>query len=128
MEKYRIPEDIRTFGVHVKTFPTGIGEAFNKLSKELDKGLNRPYYGMSWMDDKRNLVYYANSAELFPGEAEKYKYETFAIEKGEYYSEAIKDWRSNLECIKDVFHDMMESGKTDSRKPCIEWYKSQDEM
>lgn len=128
MEKYRIPEDIKTFGVQVKTFPTGIGEAFEKLSKELEKGLERPYYGISWMDDKGKVVYYANSAEIFPGEAKKNEYETFVIEKGEYYSEVLKNWRSNVDCIKDVFHDMMESGKTDNKKPCIEWYKSNDEM
>ena len=128
MEKYKITEDIKTFGVRVKTFPTGIGEAFDKLSKELEKGMSRPWYGISWMDDKGNVIYYANSAELFPGEADKYTYETLVIEKGDYYSDGVKNWRSNLECIKDVFHDMMESGKTDSRKPCIEWYKSDDEM
>ena len=128
MEKYKIAEDFKTFGVRVKTFPTGIGEAFDKLNKELEKGMNRAWYGISWMDDKGNVIYYANSAELFPGEADKYEYETLVIEKGDYYSEGVKNWRSNLECIKDVFHDMMESGKTDSRKPCIEWYKSDDEM
>ena len=128
MEKFKIPEDITTFGARVKTFPTGVGEMFDKLSKELEKGVNRPWYGISWMDNKGNVVYYANSAELFPGEAEKYKYETLVIEKGEYYSEPVKNWRSNIECIKDVFHDMMKSEKTDNRKPCIEWYKSDDEM
>ena len=128
MEKFTITEDVKTFGVRVRTFPTGIGEAFHKLSKELEKGPDRPWYGISWMDDKGNVVYYANSAEIVPGESEKYNYETLVIEKGEYYSEPVKNWRANLECIKDVFHDMMESGKTDSRKPCIEWYKSDDEM
>lgn len=128
MEKYRIPEDIKTFGIQVKTFPNGIGETFDKLSKELEKSTNRAWYGISWMDGKGKVVYYANSAELFPGEAERYGYETLVIEKGEYYSESLRNWRSNLDCIKDVFHDMMESGKTDNSKPCIEWYKSDDEM
>ena len=128
MEKYQVTKDIKTFGIHVKTFPAGIGEAFEKLSKELEKGINRPYYGISWMDDKGSVVYYANSAEISPGEAAKYEYETLVIEKGEYYSEPIKNWHSRIDSIKDVFHDMMESGKTDSSKPCIEWYKSHDEM
>jgi hypothetical protein len=128
MEKFQVKEDINTFGVHVTTFPAGVGEAFEKLSKELENGMHRPWYGISWMDDKGKVVYYANSAEISPNEAAKYKYETLLIEKGEYYCEPVKNWRSNLDCIKDVFHDMMESGKTDSNKPCIEWYKSDDEM
>ena len=65
---------------------------------------------------------------VFINLTKKYKHESIVIDKGDYYCEGIKNWRSNLECIKDVFHDMMESGKTDSRKPCIEWYRSDDEM
>lgn len=31
MEKYNLPDDVKVFGVQVKTFPHGIGEAFDGL-------------------------------------------------------------------------------------------------
>ena len=41
---------------------------------------------------------------------------------------AIEDWRKNLECIKDVFHDVMEDERADKSKEVIEWYKTGTEM
>ena len=35
MEKYSLQSDLKVFGVQVKTFPNGVGEAVDKLMKML---------------------------------------------------------------------------------------------
>ncbi|MEP6512402.1 MAG: hypothetical protein ABJA79_00940 [Parafilimonas sp.] len=47
IEKYNLKDDIKVFGVEVKNFPEGIGEAFDKLVNMLAEGLERSFYGIS---------------------------------------------------------------------------------
>jgi hypothetical protein len=55
MEKYNLINNIKIFGVQVKTFPSGIGEAFDELVKMLG-GFNRSFYGISKFNDGK-MVY-----------------------------------------------------------------------
>ena len=75
MEKYNLEDNVKVFGVHVKTFPQGIGEAFDALLKMLPPGDDRPFYGISEMT-KGGIIYKAAALETFDGEAEKYGCET----------------------------------------------------
>jgi predicted transcriptional regulator YdeE len=128
MEKLKLLDEIVVFGVQVKTFPLGIGEAFDQLANKIPDGRNRPYYGISWIDIDGSIIYYAVAAERFAGEAVLYDYTIMEIEKGEYAVVTVKEWQSKTNTLKDIFHEMMENKETDSTKPCIEWYKSHDEM
>lgn len=128
MEIYNLNSDLRVFGKEVNTFPYGISEAFNALMNMIPDGAQRAYYGISFMDETGKIIYKATVEEKYEGEAEKYNCETYNIEKGEYLAVAIEDWRKNLECIKDVFHDMMEDERADKSKEVIEWYKTGTEM
>ncbi|HEX5172352.1 MAG TPA: hypothetical protein VFW11_24420 [Cyclobacteriaceae bacterium] len=127
MEKYYLKDDLRVFGVQVKTFPIGIGEAFDSLIGKLPEGLERSYYGISYVRDK-DIVYLAVTAERFEGEAEKYNYERFTIAKGNYNTIMVKDWSKKTDKIKDVFHEIMKDDCPDENRPCVEWYKSDKEM
>lgn len=91
-------------------------------------GSNRDYYGVSWMNERDNVVYYAMAGELFPGEAKQYNYEQLTIPKGDYKTEAVHNWLSKTDCIKDVFHRLTANNKPNENHPCIEWYKSDEEM
>jgi predicted transcriptional regulator YdeE len=126
MEKYNLTNDVKVFGTEVKIFPGGIGEAFDELVKMLG-GFNRSFYGISKFDNGK-MVYYAAAEETFPGEAGKYDCKTYTIEKGEYLTEIIKNWRSKTECIKDVFQKLIDDDRVDNTKPAVEWYKNDDEM
>ena len=55
-------------------------------------------------------------------------YESYTIEKGDYYTVALKNWRSKTNSIKDIFSEMMQDKHTDKTKHCIEWYKTEVEM
>ncbi len=127
MEKYNLKDDVKVFGTTVKTFPAGVGEAFDSLVKMIPGGFNRPYYGIAEMNGSK-MNYYATALETFDGEAEKYHCEEHIIEKGDYLGETVKDWRNKTDCIKDVFKDILRDGRVDATKPAVEWYKDNEEM
>ena len=129
MEKIIFENNLKVFGINVKTFPAGIGEAFDELIKKTgDCAGAREYYGVSSMSRDGKIIYKAVAEEKYDGEAEKYNYPESVIEKGEYFFEVIKDWRSKTNCINSVFHEMMRNDDVDKTKPCVEWYKNEDEM
>ena len=81
MEIFNLTTDIRLFGIEVKTFPSGIGEAFETLVKKISDDYNRSYYGISQMIDGV-IIYKAAAEEKYEDEAEKYRCEQYSIEKG----------------------------------------------
>lgn len=128
METYHIDKDITVIGNQVPTFPNGIGESFEALMHKLPGGMQRGWYGVSYMTPDNRIVYKTMAEEKEKDEAQKFHLETYTIEKGDYMATEIKDWKKNLSCIKDVFEEMMRDKRTDKTKPCIEWYKTEDEM
>ncbi len=100
MEIYNQTKDIKVFGMQVKTFPSGIGEAFEALAKRITDGYNRAYYGISYFNEAGQIVYKAAAQETYEGETEKYDYEQYIIEKGEYLMELVRDWRTKTDSIK----------------------------
>lgn len=126
MQVYQQTDAIKLIGTHVKTFPIGIKEAFDQLYQTF--GSNRAYYGISWMDDKGGIIYYAMAPALSPEEEMLTGYEKFTMPPGTYRTESIKDWMSKTDSIKDVFMRLTVGIKPDKNHPCIEWYQSDDEM
>lgn len=127
MEKYTLKDDIKVFGICIKTFPLGIGDAFETLAKKISEGYDRSYYGITQMINEE-IIYIAAAEEKYEGEAEKNNCELYIIEKGDYLMTLIRDWRKKTDCIKDVFLEMIQEGGYDNAKPYIEWYKDDDEM
>ena len=37
-------------------------------------------------------------------------------------------WRTKTDCIKDIFHEIMQDERAGHTKPAVEWYKNDDEM
>ena len=128
MRTYTLVHDLKVFGMRVESFPAGIGDAFSAIMQRLPNGQSRSYYGLSTMDANGKVLYYATAEEKSPGEASQYGYETYTIEKGRYLTETVYDWRSKTDTIKDVFHGMMQDKSADDTKPCVEWYKDDNEM
>jgi len=128
MDTYNLKNDLKVFGKEVTTFPLGIKEAFSALQNMIPDGFKRSYYGLSHMDQTGKIIYKATVEEKYDGEAENYNCERYIIEKGEYLSVPINDWLEKTDCIKDVFHDMMEDNRADKTKDVVEWYKTETEM
>jgi predicted transcriptional regulator YdeE len=128
MKKYNLINDVKVFGFKVNSFPAGIGVAFDELIKKTgDPAGARAYYGISEFKDGK-MIYYVVAEEKTEGEAEKYNYEKLKIEKGEYLTSTLFDWRKKTECIKDVFYEIIQDNRVNKSKPAIEWYKNDNEM
>ena len=128
MKPHILKNDLKVFGVEVKDFPNGVGEAFDRLVKMFPAGDKRSYYGIFQMDKNGRMLYYATAEEIHDGEAEKYKCDQHTIEKGEYLAETIQGWQKKTHCIKDVFQELIRDQRVDKMKPGIEWYKDAKEM
>jgi len=129
MEQLIIENDIKVFGIEVKTFPAGIDDAFLELLRKTgDPAGARNYYGVSSMNKDGKIIYKAVAEQKFNDEAEKLNFEKSTIEKGAYLYATLKNWRTQTNCIKDIFHEMMNDDHTDKTKPCVEWYKNDEEM
>lgn len=127
MERYNLPKDVKVFGVQVRTFPNGVGEAFAKLIKLFPSGDQRAYYGISECTSK-GIIYKAAALEMYEGEAENYQYERFTVEKGDYLTMELTDWPAKTNCIKEVFEEIFNNELSDRTKPCIEIYKNETDM
>ena len=127
MEKFNLQNDVKVFGVQVKTFPDGIGEIFDSLIKMLRNEDKRSYYGISEFKNG-SMHYYATAEETFPGEGKKYNCKSLIIEKGEYLTVALHDWRTKTDKIKDIFREILQDKRVDHTKPAVEWYKNDEEM
>lgn len=125
MELYQQLEDIKVVGIQVNTFPLGIKEAFTSLMQIF--GTSREYYGISWMRDADQVIYYAAVTQHMT-DKEMEQFESLIIEKGNYDMETMYEWMSKTDCIKDVFHALMQDRKPLKSRPCIEWYVSDHEM
>jgi len=128
METYDLKKDLKVFGKEVKTFPLGVKEAVSALLDMIPEGFKRSYFGLSHMDYKGKIVYIATVEEKDKGEAEKYNCERYTVEKGEYLAVTLDDWLKKVDCIKDIFHEMMEDDRADKTRPVVEWYKTETEM
>lgn len=127
MKTINLPKDITIFGMQVKSFPSGISEAFDKLVKMIPGGFNRSYYGISYMENGK-MIYYAAAEELNPGEAEKFSCKRMTIEKGTYLTDSLNNWRSKTDQVKDIFGKLVADERTDKTTPGVEWYKDESEM
>ena len=129
MEIYNLANGINVFEFEVTAFPEGISEAFKKLVELTgDSAGTRSYFGIVKTDKEGKSSYYAAAEEKEPGEAEKFGYDKFTIEKGEYLITRIVDWRTKTSSIKDVFQEMFKDKRIDKKMPCVEWYQNENEM
>jgi hypothetical protein len=128
MKTFKIDDDIRVFGTIVHTFPDGIGEVFDEIVKRLPGGFDRSFFGICLMTAD-GIKYIAAAQEKHEGEGRLYGYNNYVIEKGNYATEEIKNWRSKTDSIKHIFDEMYKSRQdADIMKPCVEWYQNDDVM
>ncbi|HYG14609.1 MAG TPA: transcriptional regulator, partial [Bacteroidia bacterium] len=106
MELFTLKEDIRTFYVAAKSFPDGITEAFDTLSRIVPQDEERILFGITIPRPDGKIEYRAAVSELHNGEGEKYGCPVYIIPKGGYLSETLKDWRNNVQVIGETFRKL----------------------
>lgn len=128
MEEYYIDRDIKVFYVTAKSFPEGVGGAFQKLISFLPKPNERLLYGISYPDEKGVIIYKAAVEESFPGEGEQNGCETFVIKKGKYWSELLPDWRKDESSVGKTFQKLLKHPDLDKSGYCLEIYPNEKDV
>ena len=118
---------MKIFCVTAKSFPYGIKQAFGSLISLLPSVEDRIFFGISYQSTEGEMIYKAAVLQSFEGEAEKLGCEKFTIEKGEYLTETLKDWKKDESMIGLTFRKLADS-KYNTTFPCVEWYKGDDVM
>ena len=128
METYEIAAPILVIAEIAEDFGKGIGEAFVRLAEKLDnKGQKRDSYGIL-LKEEDGMNYYAAYTELYEGEAIEKSLPSFTISSGNYFSIQVKEWNKNILHIGPTFDQILKSGKVDTSSPCIEFYKTEEEL
>lgn len=128
MEKFNLEKDIKVFYVTAKSFPDGIMEAFQILNSKLSANEKRNFFGISYQNEKGEIIYKAAAEELQEGEAEKSGCETFIIKKGIYISIEIKNFMSEIPSIGKAFKELISYPDIDPQGACVEWYLNQKDV
>ncbi|MDB5012075.1 MAG: putative transcription activator [Daejeonella sp.] len=128
MDNYILKGDLTLFYLDVETFPEGIREAFDKLDTMVINKEGRYAYGISYKDDQGKIRYKAAVTQLYESENEKYGCKSLTLKAGNYITITILDWMKRLELIGQTFMQLCENPDFDTSSPCVEWYKSGQEL
>ena len=103
----------------------GSAKAFNKLESILPTLKGRHFYGV--LNGKPdNGTYRACVVKQLD---ENFgNLESWVIPGGKYARAKIKNWEENIQSIAQEFSQMTKEFAIDKNRPCIEFYKSQEEL
>jgi len=125
---YNLDRTVRVFGSPVPEFPMGISDAFDRLMKSIPGGHARSYFGVSSFDSNGSIRYFVMAEETHDGEAKRLGFIPIVLPAGNYLTVSIKDWRTKTAEIAGVFDVLLKDRRIDRSMPCVEWYKSEEEM
>ena len=128
MEKFNLEKDINVLYVTAKSFPAGIMEAFDILNSKISASEGRSFFGISYPDEKGEIIYKAAAEEIYEGEGKKSGCETFLIKKGTYISIEIKNFMSDIPAIGKVFKELLSHPGIDPQGVCVECYLNQKDV
>jgi hypothetical protein len=126
MEKYNWEKDVQLFCFMAKSFPEGIQEAFDTVEKNVPDCDKRDWYGISYMNERGEIVYKAAVNKL--SEDEQHEFESFTIPKGVYLSKNISNWMKDPTVIGEAFKTLLADPRLDTSFPCVEWYHTSDDV
>jgi len=122
MKPYFLTSDINVICVTASSFPEGIKDAYHRLSSLIGATGTRKFFGISYGDGDKNIIYKAAAEETSEGEAAKLGCERFTIQKGEYISEYIADFMKHIPAMGESFREMCRDPRIDSNGYCVEMY------
>lgn len=128
MENYFINEDIHTFYVAADSFPAGVLKAHQSLHALLPTTEGRRFFGISFPDKNRSIIYRAAVEESFAGEAAQLHCETFTIRKGIYISQVLNDFMNDLSAVGKTFQQLLAHPQLDHNGYCLEIYPNEKDM
>ncbi len=127
MEKYIFEENLKIYTITAKSFPEDIGEVHHRLYKIFPPNPPRKYFGISRPENGK-IIYKAGSEILQNEEIDLNIVEPFSIQKGDYISILIKDFRNNLSQIDTAFKQLTSLKNIDPNGYCIEYYFNSEDV
>lgn len=121
METYILDDDLHLLCIRATSFPEGVLAAHQQLHGKFPEMGDRRYFGIS-RPENGVIVYKAAAEALHPGEAEKLSCETFTLPKGEYISERIDNFMSDIPRIRKTFEHLLSDPRIDPNGCCVEMY------
>lgn len=123
-----IEKDIPIFYLNVPDFPQGIKEKFEEMLAMLPDMDGRSFYGISYMNEEGKIIYNCGVTQKEKDEHLKYGGTPFLLPKGIYLQITINDWMNKLDTIAPTFDELMKDPQSDKGFPCVEWYKTAQEL
>ena len=105
----------------------GPSAAFDLLESKLPSLKGRKFYGTFQFKPDRE-EYYACVARVDSDDPGKMQLETGVIPGGLYVRSKLMDWEKNLSKLPGLFEEMAHTHDVDSKRPSLEFYRSQAEL
>ena len=106
METIFIEKDINVFCITATSFPNGVLEAHQKLHKMIPFSEERRYFGLSRPENGK-IVYKAAAEELVKDEEENNEFESFVIERGNYRTVTVLNFKNDPQGIGTAFEELI---------------------
>lgn len=117
-----IDQDMTVYCLTAVSFPAGLKDVYDTLHSLYAPGNGRTYFGISYPDGKGSLVYKAavklNDSDTPPAAP----FEPFTIRRGNYVSEDIVNFMSDVSAIGRTFQQMIKEPGIDPNGYCLEMY------
>lgn len=120
-------KDVRVYFVKAKQGIRSAKEAFDELESHLSSLKGRKFYGLIYGKPPED-EYYACVAVEPEDELKPLPLEKMTVPGGLYAQERIMDWAKNIPKFKEVFGRLRNQYEMDSSKPCVEFYRSMQEV
>lgn len=123
-------KDIHVMFVRSEKGPQGAAKAFSKIESKLGSLRGKKFYGVFY---SKSTQEYLSCVELDENNPDSVGFETTVIPGGRYSRTKIADWVGKEYTIGPAFDALekasIEAGhKIDSKRPSIEFYRSQKEL
>ncbi len=117
-----IENDIIVCCIRAESFPGGVLAAHQQLHRLIPQKPGRNYYGISYPDVNRKILYKAAVNMLNYDEPDKLNCETDVIRKGKYYGTVLTDFMQNIPAIGNTFEQLLKHPDLDPDGYCLEIY------
>lgn len=127
MEQIKLEQDITVFYVDATNFPEGVLDAFERLHEYFPFNASRRFFGLSRMENNREIVYKAAAEMLDVAEADNYPLKTMTIQNGNYIAETVHQFKDKLPQIGETFMKLLTHPALDPQGYCVEEYLPNDQ-
>lgn len=127
MEQIKLDQDITVFYVDATSFPEGVLDAFERLHAYFPFNASRRFFGLSRMENNREIVYKAAVEILDSAGAVDHPLKTMTIPKGNYIAETVHQFKDKIPQIGETFMKLLAHPSLDPQGYCVEEYLPNDQ-